>query len=79
MVEDKPFTIPDLEINRKRKVTRGFGHANEALQMAEWAYHEHFAGAVIDDTTGKAMEYRDLIKSEKHQVIWEQSLANEIG
>ena len=47
--------------------------------MAEWAYHEHFAGAVIDNTTRKAMEYRNLIKSEKHQVIWERLLANKIG
>ena len=33
------------------------------LQLNEWAYHEFFAGAVIDEDTGKALEYRDLIKS----------------
>jgi len=37
--------------------------------MAEWAYHDHFAGAIIDETTGESMEYRDLIKSEKHRAV----------
>ena len=45
--------------------------------MIEWAYRKHFASAIIDNITGKAMKYRNLIKSEKHRVIWEQSLANE--
>ena len=71
LVAQETTSIPHLEINRKRTVSRGLGQANEALQMAEWAYHEHFAGAIIDDITGKTMEYRDLIKSEKHRVIWE--------
>ena len=55
------------------------GHANEILQMDEWAYHDHFAGAIIDETTGKSLEYRDLIKDEKIRLIWERSLANKIG
>ena len=71
--------VPDLQVNRKRATARGLGHANEALQMAEWAYHEHFAGAIIDETTGESMEYRDLIKNEKLRPIWERSLANELG
>ena len=79
LVANETTTIPDLRINRKRPTTHGLGHANEALQMAEWAYHEHFAGAIIDEVTGESMEYRDLIKSEKHRVVWERSLANEIG
>ena len=71
--------VPDLQVNLNRKVTRGMGHTNEALQMDEWAYHEHFAGAIIDETTGESMEYRDLIKNPKLRAIWEHSLANEIG
>ena len=47
--------------------------------MAEWAYHDHFAGAIIDETTGESMEYRDLIKSEKHRAVWEHSFLNELG
>ena len=32
------------------------------LQLNEWAYKEHFAGAIIDDKIGEKLEYRDLIK-----------------
>ena len=69
----------DLEINRKRTVSRGLGYANEILQMEEWAYADLFAGSIIDDVTGESMEYRDLIKIHKHIAVWEHSLANEIG
>ena len=55
------------------------GHANKLLQMDEWAYHDHFAGAIIDGITGESLEYRDLIKDEKRRIIWERSLSNEIG
>ena len=73
------IVIPDLEINRKRTVSRGLGYANEILQMEEWAYADLFAGSIIDNVTGESMEYRNLIKSDKHRAIWEHSLANEIG
>ena len=79
LVATETATVPDLQVNRKRPTMHGLGHANEALQMAEWAYHEHFAGAIIDEVTGNSMEYRDLIKNEKLRLIWERSLANEIG
>ena len=64
LVENESATIPNLKLNRNRSISSGFGHDNETLQMAEWAYHKLFAGAVFDDFTGKAMEYRNLIKSE---------------
>ena len=38
-----------------------------------------FEGAVIDDDTGQALEYQDLIKNEKYRDTWSTSLANELG
>ena len=43
-------------------MTKGLGRANMNLQLNEWAYQECFAGAVIDEDTGKALECRYLIK-----------------
>ena len=70
--------IPDLTVQR-RKFTRGYGHANLDLQMKEWALQENFAGVVINEDTGEAMEYRHLIKHPKYKDVWETSLANEFG
>ena len=56
LVSTETAQVPDLQVNRKRTTARGLGHANEALQMAACAYHEHFAGAIIDETTGESME-----------------------
>ena len=49
------------------------------VQLNEWAYQEFFAGTVIYEDTGKALEYRDLIKKEKYLDTWSTSLANELG
>ena len=49
------------------------------LQLNEWAYKQHFAGAVIDEETGESLEYRDLMKLPKYKNIWSTSLANEFG
>jgi hypothetical protein len=40
---------------------------------------KHFIGAVINNDTGKVLEYRHLIKSEKHKRIWVRSFSNELG
>ena len=77
LAANKTASIPDLTINSK-KMTKGFGQANSNLQLNEWAYHKFFAGSVIDDETGKALEYRDLIKNEKYRDNWSASLANEL-
>ena len=50
-------TPPDLAINLNRKLSRGWGQANEHLQLSEWAHEMYFAGAIIDETTGKSLEY----------------------
>jgi hypothetical protein len=40
---------------------------------------EHMAMAVLDPDTGKAMEYRELIKSPKTKPTWTRSFSNELG
>eukprot|EP00804_Cyclotella_cryptica_P017342 CCRYP_018994-RD/>CCRYP_018994-RD protein AED:0.39 eAED:0.39 QI:0/-1/0/1/-1/0/1/0/348 len=40
---------------------------------------DHIAFAVIDKTTGKALEYKDLIHSAEHKELWTTSYANELG
>jgi len=52
---------------------------NEAPVAAHAYASSNFIGAVIDDDTGAALEYRHLIKSEKYSGIWERSFANELG
>ncbi len=39
----------------------------------------NFIGAIVDDITGDVLEYRHLIKSDKHKNIWQRSFANELG
>jgi hypothetical protein len=39
----------------------------------------NFIGAIVDDITGDVLEYRHLIKSDKHKDIWQHSFANELG
>lgn len=40
---------------------------------------DHIAFAVIDEESGKALEYRDLIKLDKYKDVWSKSYANELG
>jgi hypothetical protein len=40
---------------------------------------DHIVFAVIDESTGKAFEYKDLINSPKHKEVWTKSYANELG
>jgi hypothetical protein len=41
--------------------------------------HIPHANAGIDTETGKAMEYRELLKVPRHHKIWSKSSANEFG
>ena len=70
--------ISDLTVSQ-RKLTHGLGRASLDLQMKELAFEENFAGVVIDEDTGEALEYRHLIKHPKYKDVWETSLANEFG
>jgi hypothetical protein len=39
----------------------------------------HFIGTIINDDTGNVLEYRHLIKMEKHKHIWIHGFANKLG
>ena len=71
-------SMPDFTI-KDNTFRRGWASANLDLQMKEWAFEEHFAGAIIDDKTGEKLEYIDLIKRPELQERWYKSLANELG
>ena len=40
---------------------------------------ENFACAILDEETGKSLEFRQLIKLDKYRAIWMKSFANELG
>lgn len=61
LAAQKKATVPDLSI-RNTNTARGWVSVNLDLQMKEWAFKDHFAGAIIDNKTGSKLEYRDLIK-----------------
>ena len=69
--------IPALTV--KIRGTILLGGANMHLQLDGWAYDEYFDNAIIDEETGKSLEYRDLVKMEKYQDTWNTSIANEVG
>ena len=59
---------------------------SQALHIIQSAVHDgfnipqdHIAFAVIDETTGKALEYKDLINIKEHKELWTTSYANELG
>jgi hypothetical protein len=41
--------------------------------------YKYRANAVIDEETGKSMEYKDLLKDPKHREDWSRAAANEFG
>ena len=66
--------------------TGGYANAAEHLQSnwyhrKDWIPQEYkiYANSVIDETTGKKMEYRDLIKHPKFKDDWLVSGSNEFG
>jgi hypothetical protein len=40
---------------------------------------EHYAAAVVDPNTGKALNYRHLIQDPATAPVWTKSMANELG
>ena len=48
-------TIPGLAC-RANKYQGNYTNANKFLQMDEWTFQQYFAGAIIDEETGQAME-----------------------
>ena len=72
--------VPRLIIQQP-KLTRGTEKLE--LQLNEWGYEAHrewakankFAGAMVCPTTGKMLEYRDLIRVPELRQTWMRSLA----
>ena len=79
LVANDAAPMPNLTIRDGTEASNGLHKANQHLQMQEWAFQEYFAHAVIDEATGKSLEYRDLIKDEKLKKIWAKSFTNELG
>jgi hypothetical protein len=70
------------------KFSNGFGKAVtflDYLEGREDAFipnkqgYKYRANAVIDEETGKAMEYRDLLKDPKHRENWSRAASNEFS
>ena len=46
--------------------------------MQENYPYENFACAILNEETGRSLEFRHLIKLDKYQDIWMNSFANEL-
>lgn len=79
LAANETVTVPDLIIHQHRHYTSKYSAANKHLQMSEWTWSTYFANSIIDDKTGEALEYRNLIKLDKYCSTWFTSPANEIG
>jgi hypothetical protein len=53
------------------------------LATTEWHFAaqatQHFLGTIIDEDTGKMLEYRHLVKNNSMRKVWEYSFLNKIG
>jgi hypothetical protein len=70
------------------KFSNGFGKAVAILDylggkedafIPDKQEYKYRANAVIDEDTGKSMEYRDLLRDPKHREDWSRAAANEFG
>ena len=72
-----PTLIPGIKIDSpERRYAHGYTAANHALQL--WQLNttmqknfpnKNFASAVLDNETGKSLEFRHLIKLDKYRTI----------
>ena len=60
LAENETDDIPALTI--KSRGAKWLVGVNMHLQLDEWTYDKYFANAIIDEETGKSLEYRDLVK-----------------
>ena len=47
--------------------------------MASNFPNENYAHAILDEETGQALEFRDLIKHDKYRDVYMKSFGNELG
>ena len=75
-MEINPDIIPPLVVKPIARLTKGYGREYELLQISHWAWSRlaetdtFSANAIIDEKTGKSIEYRQLIKIDKYKKIW---------
>ena len=82
-----PDLIPDIDVTKTgHRYARGLAAANHALQMyqihttmASNFPNENYAQAVLDEETGQALEFRQLIKHDKYRDVYMKSFGNELG
>ena len=87
LCNNNPDLISGINIHKPEcKYTRGLAAANHALQvyqlhttMAAKFPNKNYAHAILDEETGKALEFRHLIKLDKYRNVWMKSFANELG
>jgi hypothetical protein len=75
----EPADVPDLAV-KTNKLAHGMVSANLNLQLNKRGYKaSESVGAVIDEKTGKHMEYCNLIKNPELCLLWTRALANKLG
>ncbi len=82
-----PNIIPCIDVFKPaHRYARGLAAANNALQMSTLCttLQKHFPSenvvcAILDEETGKSLEFRQIIKLDKYQEIWMKSFANKLG
>ena len=79
LIPFEPHEVPSDEPRRYNLRSQARHIIQSALDEGLVIPKDHLAFAVIDEETGKALEYRDLIKLEKYKNVWEMSYANELG
>ena len=73
-----PSIIPSIKVESpQHKYAQGYAAANRLLHLGQLQatmhanlLNEGFVGAIIDDETGKLLEFCHLIKMDKYRDIW---------
>jgi hypothetical protein len=66
-----------LAAKQQRRLRRGFDKLTKRVSRMENEIHQ--AMAVMDNETGQLLNYRQLMRSDKHKHAWGRSSANEFG
>ena len=82
-----PSIIPSIKVKTpQRKYAQGSAAENHAFQLWQLQAKMHaslpdegFSRAIIDNETGKSLDFCHLIKMDKYRNIWMKSFANELG
>ena len=61
------------------EMTRGFANEIKPRQLASKKYPLHMLNAVLNEETGKMMEYRHLLADPKYRDIYSKAFGKEVG